>query len=1114
MIRAPWFTVTNLLKALDARRAGARPRGTGKSRALAERGAELFDRAMRVVVYSGGCHVRDVRKMAEQVAEGEEEGKKEKDGHDSGSVSGVEQNKRVGEEKGASSSSSSSTTSSPPRFHIPASYDLAAHRLARATNASLASTRALVATLATAARLNPLADPHTAAIRATAATLSLPIVTLPAHPAVCALLDDPAALLNKVPAGVVESEGWERWRWHVKVAMDTVHVVRQCVHTGARMVLLLQDDVVPAWQWDVGLERFVAVDLPRLVGARGGEEEEERERKRGGDAKQKEEQGREEEKEQEGNNGRLGGAESGNKGRGLRTSYPSWDVLSLYYPQTYGWKLAHGAEYPVPCCAQALLLNASTVDGLLGHVEAGLMHAPLDLLIHEYLLSGAVRGNGGDGSGGGGKGGGLGDSEGGGAGEGRRPRAYVHIPSLFQHIGFVRTNALKGNQGHSDKREEDYYQDSEEEEQVDDSDDDEDYGFDDPDVDDDDPVLRPRQVRYKILSEKDILQRQQEATGDVATVLSIPMDDAAILLRHFKWSVSQVNDEWFQDEDRVRKAVGLPRPHSPSSSSASDRRPGKEPEPHLTCGICFESYPQAAMKPAECFDHFFCDACWQGYAKAAVADGPGCLCLRCPDPSCGAAVGEKLVLASLPDALRAKYLKYLLRSYVDDNRNAKWCPAPGCEYAVEYLPDSTHYDVICKCSFAFCWNCLEEAHRPVDCETVGKWILKNSAESENMNWILANSKSCPKCKRPIEKNQGCMHMTCTPPCKYEFCWLCLGAWSEHGEKTGGFYACNRYESAKHEGVYDETERRREMAKNSLEKYTHYYERWAANEQSRVKALESLREMQTVKIEQLSERHSQPVSQLKFVIDAWLQVVECRRVLKWTYAYGYYLPEAEVARRQFFEYLQGEADAALENLHKMAEKELELYICDDGDPPPTSFNDFRSRLAGLTSVTHTYFENLVRALENGLADVENASTAASSTRAAAAAAAAAAGRAIASTSRISQSRFGARTRSRTTAASAATASTSAAGSSAAGPSGSSAGAAAVGGGSGAGSSRGSIFRSSSSQAAAAAAAAAVTVGNTGGRDREETAYWSCEHCTYANPLPGRACAMCHLPLSTQ
>lgn len=33
-------------------------------------------------------------------------------------------------------------------------------------------------------------------------------------------------------------------------------------------------------------------------------------------------------------------------------------------------------------------------------------------------------------------------------------------------------------------------------------------------------------------------------------------------------------------------------------------------------------------------------------------------------------------------------------------------------------------------------QCTEEAHRPVDCGTVAKWILKNSAESENMNWYF------------------------------------------------------------------------------------------------------------------------------------------------------------------------------------------------------------------------------------------------------------------------------------------------------------------------------------------------------------------------------------------
>jgi hypothetical protein len=42
-------------------------------------------------------------------------------------------------------------------------------------------------------------------------------------------------------------------------------------------------------------------------------------------------------------------------------------------------------------------------------------------------------------------------------------------------------------------------------------------------------------------------------------------------------------------------------------------------------------------------------------------------------------------------------------------------------------------------------------------------------------------------------------------------------------------------------------------------------------------------------------------------DPWLvdQIVECRRVLKWTYAYGFYLPENEHAKRAFFEYLQGQ-----------------------------------------------------------------------------------------------------------------------------------------------------------------------------------------------------------------
>ncbi|KAF7133490.1 hypothetical protein RHSIM_Rhsim09G0029200 [Rhododendron simsii] len=492
----------------------------------------------------------------------------------------------------------------------------------------------------------------------------------------------------------------------------------------------------------------------------------------------------------------------------------------------------------------------------------------------------------------------------------------------------------------------------------DDGDDDGDYEFDNDSVDSDDvSTSRRQQKNYIALKEADIRQHQENEITTISTVLSISRVDASILLRHYHWSVSNVHEVWFADEDRVRKAVGLLERPVVRFPNAKE----------LTCGICFESFPLDRISSAAC-GHPFCNLCWRAYMSTSIDGGPGCLMLRCPDPSCGAAIGQDMINLLVSEEDKEKYARYLLRSYIEDNRKTKWCPAPGCEYAVEFVVGSENYDVSCLCSYGFCWNCTEEAHRPVDCGTVAKWIMKNSAESENMNWILANSKPCPKCKRPIEKNQGCMHMTCTPPCKFEFCWLCLGAWSDHGERTGGFYACNRYEAAKQEGAYDETERRREMAKNSLERYTHYYERWATNQSSRQKALADLHQMQTVNLEKLSDKQSQPESQLKFITEAWLQIVECRRVLKWTYAYGYYLPEPEQAKRQFFEYLQGEAEAGLERLHQCAEKDVQAYL--GAEPPPTDFNDFRTKLAGLTSVTRNYFENLVRALENGLSDVDS------------------------------------------------------------------------------------------------------------------------------------------------
>ena len=43
----------------------------------------------------------------------------------------------------------------------------------------------------------------------------------------------------------------------------------------------------------------------------------------------------------------------------------------------------------------------------------------------------------------------------------------------------------------------------------------------------------------------------------------------------------------------------------------------------------------------------------------------------------------------------------------------------------------------------------------------------------------------------------------------------------------------RYETAKKKGDYDEEQQKRENAKHALERYMHYYQRWAENDKARL-----------------------------------------------------------------------------------------------------------------------------------------------------------------------------------------------------------------------------------------------------------------------------------------
>ena len=100
-----------------------------------------------------------------------------------------------------------------------------------------------------------------------------------------------------------------------------------------------------------------------------------------------------------------------------------------------------------------------------------------------------------------------------------------------------------------------------------------------------------------------------------------------------------------------------------------------------------------------------------------------------------------------------KYIKFLIKNYTDSNSDIKSCPNPKCDIVVR-VPGHGMKEVKCICGTVFCFKCLKESHRPVDCEMNDIWEQANSGSNDVNNlWLKTYTKQCPKCKKHIEKNQ-------------------------------------------------------------------------------------------------------------------------------------------------------------------------------------------------------------------------------------------------------------------------------------------------------------------------------------------------------------------------
>jgi ariadne-1 len=447
----------------------------------------------------------------------------------------------------------------------------------------------------------------------------------------------------------------------------------------------------------------------------------------------------------------------------------------------------------------------------------------------------------------------------------------------------------------------------------------------------------------RISPAEDLIPDMERLLKDVTEILDIPAAAAAVLLREHNWSKEQLCEVFYADSEKILKKCGVFYRCNPKMATSDNDED--------CCPICYDDMP-ADKKMAMPCGHEFCMDCWHDFcANAVEQEGPSCVYTTCPEATCTEVVTGVEVEKAAPDYFQ-KFQTFQLRNFVESNALSRWCPGVGCERiacaatasAMEQEGCIAHCD---GCSTSFCMVCGEEPHAPSGCKELALWNEKCRNESETANWILANTKSCPKCASRIEKNQGCNHITCQR-CKHEFCWICSGDWASHGANTGGYYKCNKYDP--NNSNSDDTSDAAQ-AKRELDRYLHYYKRYHAHSEAQKFAKKQLKETESRMIALQESSDNAKWTDVEFLKTANEQLVECRKVLKYTYVYAYYMNPNDKMEKERFEHHQEMLEKFTENLSEQSESPLDKMD--------------RTDVVNQTRVVDRFMKNVLKYVEEGM-----------------------------------------------------------------------------------------------------------------------------------------------------
>ncbi|PHH49372.1 E3 ubiquitin-protein ligase arih1 [Ceratocystis fimbriata CBS 114723] len=143
--------------------------------------------------------------------------------------------------------------------------------------------------------------------------------------------------------------------------------------------------------------------------------------------------------------------------------------------------------------------------------------------------------------------------------------------------------------------------------------------------------------------------------------------------------------------------------------------------------------------------------------------------IKCPSQGCKRTLRLAEIELYAPPDVKARYYDLMNTAHYSDDPDFMWCVNGDCQYGQIHPPNATKVQCS-RCSQVMCFHHRGPWHQ-------GQTCAQNDARTDTATdeWLQDNTKPCPKCQTPIEKNGGCYHMTCSS-CRFEFCWDCLCDW--------------------------------------------------------------------------------------------------------------------------------------------------------------------------------------------------------------------------------------------------------------------------------------------------------------------------------------------------